>query len=112
MRENRSAERDTTMDFAYSNKVKELQKRLAAFMDEYIYPNEDTYVAQLNQGNRWQIPPILEELKTKARQAGLWNLFHRPACLAFVLSSSRIDRKSTRLNSSHVEISYAVFCLK
>ena len=63
------------MDFAYSNKVKELQKRLAAFMDEYIYPNEDTYVAQLNQGNRWQIPPILEELKAKARQAGLWNLF-------------------------------------
>src|SRR2546425_4179088 len=63
------------MDFAYSNKVQELQKRLAAFMDEYIYPNEDTYVAQLDQGNRWQIPPILEELKTKARQASVWNLF-------------------------------------
>jgi acyl-CoA dehydrogenase len=63
------------MDFAYSDKVRALQKRLQAFMDEHIYPNEDTYVAQLNQGDRWQIPPVMEQLKARARQAGLWNLF-------------------------------------
>ena len=43
-------------------------------MDAYIYPNEKTYYEQIEQ-NRWQPPPILEELKTKARAEGLWNLF-------------------------------------
>lgn len=64
------------MDFDYSPKVKALQKRLQEFMDAYIYPNEETYYNQLNaQGDRWQIPPIMEELKAKAKTAGLWNLF-------------------------------------
>jgi acyl-CoA dehydrogenase len=64
------------MDFDYSPKVKELQKRVQNFMDEYIYPNEETFYNQLNsQGDRWQIPPIMEELKTKAKASGLWNLF-------------------------------------
>jgi len=64
------------MDFEYSPKVKALQKRVQDFMDEYIYPNEETYYTQLNsQGDRWQIPPIMEELKAKAKTAGLWNLF-------------------------------------
>ena len=67
------------MDFAYSDKVKELQARLNKFMDEYIYPNEDTYQKQMDefraQGNPWQVPQILEDLKPKAREAGLWNLF-------------------------------------
>ncbi len=67
------------MDFAYSDKVKELQARLNKFMDEYIYPNEDTYQKQMGefraQGNPWQVPQILEDLKPKAREAGLWNLF-------------------------------------
>src|SRR5215475_10924583 len=64
------------MDFDHSPKVKALQKRVQDFMDEYIYPHEETYVTQLNtQGDRWQIPPIMEELKAKAKTAGLWNLF-------------------------------------
>jgi acyl-CoA dehydrogenase len=64
------------MEFEYSSKVKELQKRVQDFMDGYIYPNEQTYVDQLNsQGDRWQIPPIMEELKAQAKTAGLWNLF-------------------------------------
>jgi len=64
------------MDFEYSAKVKALQKRVQDFMDEYIYPHEETYVTQLNtQGDRWQIPPVMEELKGKAKAAGLWNLF-------------------------------------
>src|SRR6267154_2450930 len=63
------------MDFDHSPKVKELQKRLQAFMDEYIYPNEKTYYEQINQGDRWQPIKIVEELKEKARAADLWNLF-------------------------------------
>lgn len=67
------------MDFEYSDKTKELQARLQKFMDEYIYPNEGTYKKQLqantDAGKRWSPIPIIEELKQKARPAGLWNLF-------------------------------------
>src|SRR5437867_4498647 len=63
------------MDFAYSEKVQELQKRLCAFMEEHIYPNERTCVEQIQQGGRWCPAPIMDQLKEKARAAGLWNLF-------------------------------------
>ena len=63
------------MHFEYSDKVKALQKRLLAFMDEYIYPNEEIYHHQIDTGDRWQPTAIIEELKPKARAAGLWNLF-------------------------------------
>ena len=64
------------MDFDYSPKVKELQKRVRNFMEEHVYPHEETFHNQLNsQGDRWQIPPIMEELKAKAKAADLWNLF-------------------------------------
>src|SRR5262245_18374217 len=68
--------RSRTMDFDHSPKVQALQKRVQDLMVEYIYPNEESYVTQLNaQGDRWQIPPVMEELKTQAKAAGLWNLF-------------------------------------
>src|SRR5919199_1953063 len=64
------------MNFDYSEKVQRLRAELAEFMDEHVYPNEKTYKDQLNAAeNRWSIPPIMEELKEKARSAGLWNLF-------------------------------------
>ncbi len=67
------------MDFEYSDKTRELQARLQKFMDEHIYPNEGTYKKQLqantDAGKRWSPIPIIEELKQKARPAGLWNLF-------------------------------------
>jgi acyl-CoA dehydrogenase len=63
------------MNFEFSDKVKELQKRLRDFMDEHIYPNEDTFRQQINEGDRWQPTAVVEELKPKARAAGLWNLF-------------------------------------
>src|SRR5271156_228655 len=64
------------MYFEYSDKVKGLQKRLQAFMDEYIYPNEHRYHAEHeSKTDRWQPSRVIEELKPKARAAGLWNLF-------------------------------------
>ena len=63
------------MHFAYSPKVQELQRKLSAFMDQHIYPNEPLYYRQIAEGNRWQPVPIIEELKPLARTAGLWNLF-------------------------------------
>ncbi len=65
------------MYFSYSDKVVKLQKELSSFMEEHIYPNERLYEQQLNeQPSRWSAaPPIMEELKEKAKRAGLWNLF-------------------------------------
>ena len=63
------------MHFEYSDKVKALQKKLLAFMDEHVYPNEKVYYQQIDTGDRWQPTAIIEELKPKARAAGLWNLF-------------------------------------
>ena len=63
------------MDFAYSPKVQELQARLQAFMDQYVYPNEQRFYEDVATGDRWEPTKIIEELKPKARAAGLWNLF-------------------------------------
>ncbi|HEX3378302.1 MAG TPA: acyl-CoA dehydrogenase family protein [Paraburkholderia sp.] len=67
------------MNFEYSDKVKSLQKRLTAFMDEYVYPAEAVFEAQMDvardAGNRWQPAPVIDALKEKAKAAGLWNLF-------------------------------------
>jgi acyl-CoA dehydrogenase len=66
------------MHFAPSEKVVALQRRLTAFMDAWVYPNEARYTAELQAGGpegRWRALPLLEELKGKARQEGLWNLF-------------------------------------
>ncbi len=62
------------MDFALSDKVKDLQRRLQAFMDEHIYPNEQRFYDEVER-NRWAPTRTIEELKPKARAAGLWNLF-------------------------------------
>ena len=62
------------MDFELSAKTKELQKRLQAFMDDHIYPNEHRFDEDVEK-ERWKPARIVEELKSKARDAGLWNLF-------------------------------------
>ncbi len=63
------------MNFDYTDKVEDLRRRLADFMDEQIYPNEDLFARQIAEGDRWQSVEIVEELKSNARKAGLWNLF-------------------------------------
>ncbi len=63
------------MNFEFTDKVKSLQTRLRAFMDEHIYPNEQRHDDEINPDDRWRPSEIIEELKPKARAAGLWNLF-------------------------------------
>jgi acyl-CoA dehydrogenase len=63
------------MNFDRSPRAKDLDQRLAAFMDEHVYPNEGTFHRQIETGDRWQPTEIVEHLKVKARAAGLWNLF-------------------------------------
>ena len=62
------------MHFEFSDKAKDFQQRLAAFMEAHIYPHEQRYHDEIEQ-ERWSPPQIVEELKTKARAEGLWNLF-------------------------------------
>src|SRR6478735_3847075 len=63
------------MLYPMSPKVVELKRKLENFMDRHIYPNEERFYDQLQAGERWQPPPVLEVLKARARAAGLWNLF-------------------------------------
>jgi len=63
------------MNFENSARSQDLQTRVAAFMDQHVYPNESTFHHQIAEGDRWQPTAIVEELKPKARAAGLWNLF-------------------------------------
>ena len=68
------------MDFTYSEKVQALQERLNDFMQAHVYPVEQAYRDALaGAGNPWTTPPILEDLKQKARAQGLWNLFYPKA---------------------------------
>ena len=73
------------MDFTFSEKTKEYQERVSAFMDQHIYPNEHRFHQEVATGERWQPVQLIEELKPLAKQAGLWNLFlpdsHRGAGL-------------------------------
>jgi acyl-CoA dehydrogenase len=64
------------MDFALSPRAEELRKRLEAFMDECVYPNEALYHQQIgDSGDPHAHAPVLDELKVEARERGLWNLF-------------------------------------
>ncbi len=73
------------MDFTFSEKTREYQERVSAFMDEFIYPNEHRFHEEVASGDRWVPVQLLEELKPRAKAAGLWNLFlpdsHRGAGL-------------------------------
>jgi acyl-CoA dehydrogenase len=61
--------------FEISSRAADLKARLSAFMDEYIYPNEERFFRESEEVGAWGIQPIIEELKPLAKSQGLWNLF-------------------------------------
>lgn len=63
------------MNFDYSTKTRELQKKLQTFMNENVFPKEQAFQDEINTGDRWKVSRIIEDLKEKARKEGLWNLF-------------------------------------
>ncbi len=67
------------MEFGFSSKMQDLQRRVSAFMDEHVYPNEARFHAEIaenrRQGNAWRPTRVIEELKQKAQALGLWNLW-------------------------------------
>jgi acyl-CoA dehydrogenase len=64
------------MDLGISDRVRPLYDDIKNFIDTHIVPNEKVYADQLNEGgDRWKVVPVLEELKAKAKEQGLWNFF-------------------------------------
>ena len=79
------------MNLEQSERVKELILQVSKFKDEHIWPAEEVYASQMDafreEGNPWRVPPILEELKSKAKEQGLWNFFLPESQNGFGLSN-------------------------
>ncbi|MFL5170512.1 MAG: acyl-CoA dehydrogenase family protein, partial [Microvirga sp.] len=76
------------MLFPLSPRVEDLKQRVTAFMEEHVYPAEDVFERQLEElPSRWHVPPVMEELKAKAKAQGLWNLFRPKREYADALSN-------------------------
>ncbi|WP_300390521.1 acyl-CoA dehydrogenase family protein [Henriciella sp.] len=67
------------MHFEYSDTTKQWMKRVSDFMDEHVFPNQELYEKQHEEGDRWSIPQILEDKKKIAKADGLWNMFMPPS---------------------------------
>jgi acyl-CoA dehydrogenase len=91
------------MDFQPSERCSEFKERLTTFMDEHVYPAEAVYERQLlDAGDSHTQPPIMEELKVRAREAGLWNMFLPDATLGAGLSNSDYAPLAEILGRSHI----------
>ncbi|HEV7936811.1 MAG TPA: acyl-CoA dehydrogenase family protein [Solirubrobacteraceae bacterium] len=91
------------MDFQPSERCIEFQERLSAFMDEYVYPAEPVYQRQLTEsGDPHHQPAVMEELKGRARRAGLWNMFLPDADHGAGLSNSDYAPLAEILGRSHI----------
>ena len=90
------------MDFDYSDKVKDLQDRVTAFMDAHVYPNEQVYRDQTEEGGRWCKPAIMEDIKARAREAGLWNLFLPESDLGAGLTNTEYAPLCEIMGRSHI----------
>ncbi|MEO1675852.1 MAG: acyl-CoA dehydrogenase, partial [Pseudomonadota bacterium] len=67
------------MHFAYSDRCKDYLKRVSDFMDAHVYEGNEVYERQhtdFGPDARWKVPPVIEDLKSEAKAAGLWNMFH------------------------------------
>src|SRR3546814_3294749 len=106
-----------TMEFEYSERTKELKARVEDFMNRYIYPNEELYYEQLEEGgNRWKVVPIIEEVKQKAKADGLWNFFLPESMNGAGLTNMEYAPLRSEEHTSELQplmrTSYAGFCLK
>ncbi len=90
------------MHFEYSDKVKALQKRVGDFMNEHVYPNEERFVREISEGDRWQPPRVVEEVKEKAKAAGLWNLFLPDSELGAGLSNLEYAPLAEMMGRTHM----------
>ncbi len=91
------------MDFQPSERCTEFKERLSAFMDEHIHPAEEVYERQLREsGDPHHQPQIMEELKARAREAGLWNMFLPDAEHGAGLSNSDYAPLAEILGRSHI----------
>ncbi len=91
------------MDFQPSQRCSEFKERLNAFMDDHVYPAEEVYERQLrDSGDPHHHPPIMEELKSRAREAGLWNMFLPDATLGAGLSNSDYAPLAEILGRSYI----------
>jgi acyl-CoA dehydrogenase len=91
------------MDFEPSERCTEFKERLSAFMDEQVYPAEEVYERQLREsGDPHHQPQIMEELKTRAREAGLWNMFLPDPEQGAGLSNSDYAPLAEILGHSHI----------
>ncbi len=91
------------MDFEPSERCTEFKERLGAFMDEHIYPGEERWVREVrDSGNPHHQPAVMEELKSRAREAGLWNMFLPDPELGAGLSNSDYAPLAEMLGRSHI----------
>jgi acyl-CoA dehydrogenase len=94
------------MEFSYSDKVIDLQKRVTAFMEEHVYAAEEVFEAEMDAarktGNPWVPTKIVEELKQTARDAGLWNLFLPESELGFGLTNLEYAPLCEIMGRSHI----------
>ena len=91
------------MDFEPSQRCSEFKERLGAFMDEHIYPNEERYERErADSGNPHHHPAVMEDLKAKAREAGLWNMFLPDAEHGAGLSNADYAPLAEMLGRSHI----------
>src|SRR5947209_9596395 len=91
------------MDFELSDRCRDFQGRVSAFMDEHIYPGEEVYERQLREGaDPHADPPIMEELKEEARRRGLWNMFHPDPEYGPGLSNADYAPLAEILGRSHI----------
>ena len=94
------------MDFSYRDKVRDLQQRVNAFMDELVYPAEARFHEEIEHnrrdGNPWQVSQVMEELKRHARAAGLWNLFLPESELGAGLSNLEYAPLCEIMGRSHI----------
>ncbi len=91
------------MNFDYTPRVAELRDTVAAFLEEHVYPEESTYDTYIREAeSRWTVPPIIEDLKARAKAAGLWNLFLPESDYGAGLSNLEYAPLAELMGRSHI----------